>query len=39
MAHANKTCDYTFLLHNFLCLIYVCAYSHVTIKQKAVVNY
>ena len=27
------------LLHNCLCLIEICAYPHVTIKQLAVVNY
>ena len=36
---ANKTFDYTFVLHNCLCLIKICAYSHVTIKQTAVVDF
>ena len=36
---ANKTFDYTFVLHNCLCLIKICAYSHVTIKQRAVVDF
>ena len=39
IAHANQPFDYMFLLHHCLCFIKVCAYSHVTIKQAAVVDY
>ena len=35
-ARANQAFDYTFLLHNCQCLIKICAYSRVTIKQTAV---
>ena len=30
----NQTFDYTFVLHNSLSLIKVCAYSHIFIKQQ-----
>ena len=39
IACVNQTFDYVFLLHNWLCLIKICASSHVTIKQKAVADY
>ena len=38
-ANPNQTFDYTFLIYNCLCLIKICANSHVTIKQAAVINY
>ena len=38
--HMSKSnFDYTFFLHNCLCLIKICAYFHVAMKQTAVVDY
>ena len=39
IARANQTFDYTFLLPKCMCLIKICAYSHVTIVQTAVIHY
>ena len=35
----HQKCDYIVLLLNSLCLTKVCAFSHVTIKQMAVIDY
>ena len=39
IARANRTLDYMLLLLSFMCLIKMCAYSHVTIIQTAVIDY
>ena len=39
IACVNQTFDCTFLITNCLCLIKICAYSHVIIKQTAVIDY